>query len=186
MAKGRSYTTEKDLGISRVKALIEELKSNPHVKVGVLESAGTHKDEDGKPSGLTVANIAVFNEFGTNTIPARPAIRYSALILMEPMKALSDKILEGVVTGRLTIDTGLTLMGEKAKAEIKKVITDWDTPPNAPSTIKAKARKKGRASINAAGKKGAKEKEAAMSGFDNPLIDTSQYRNSIDYEKVRK
>lgn len=190
----RSVTTDTDQGALRITALLEELKRDePGVKAGILEGAGTHKDENGKT--VTVAQIAIWQEFGTKGkkgkgIPKRPFMRYSALIIQEPMARLQRAGLIALIQGKTTIDQLCARMGELAKGEIKKVIVAWDTPGNAPSTILAKARKKGRKKIASAKRKDAKGGEgneaAALAGFDNPLIDTSQMLNSVQWVRTKK
>ena len=58
-------------------------------------------------------------------------------------------------------DRKLKLIGLEQEAETKKTLTDLRTPPNAPSTIKAK-------------------------GSSNPLIDTGELRSKISSTVVPK
>ncbi len=181
----------RDLGEARIKRQIEELKrtpEGPHVNVGVLEEAGKADGGD----GLTVADVAVFNEFGTRTIPERAFMRTTAEALMPKMAALGSSLLSAYIAGKVTIDQALDRMGLTMQAAIKRTIRDWETPPNAPSTILAKARATGRAKIESqakrlrkAGENSDAAKAAALSQFNNPLVDTGQLLNSIDYVKVK-
>lgn len=182
MAKGTAKTVSKDLGESRVRAAIAELKrtpEGPHVKAGVLEAAGAHKDGE----GLTVADVAVFNEFGTATIPERGFMRAAAAELVPVIGDMGPKLLSKFIEGTITLDAALDRIGLKAVSVIKRTIRDWTDPPNAPSTIRAKARKSGRLKIDAAAGKG--QEAEALAAFNNPLEDTGQLRNSIDYVKVK-
>jgi hypothetical protein len=158
MAKVKMKTTIKDKGHNALRAEIAKMaktSGGPHVKVGILETAGTHEGE----GGLTVADVAVFNEFGTPTIPERPFLRDTADAIRPEMNSLADKILDRIMRGKSTIDEGLDIMGLKVQSAIKAAITNWKTPPNAPSTI-------------------------AKKGVDNPLVDTGQMRNSIEFQKI--
>lgn len=183
MAKsGAVKTTSRDLGEARIRAAIAEMKrtpQGPHVKAGVLESAGEHKDAE----GLTVADVAVFNEFGTETIPERGFMRKAAAELVPIISELGPKLLAKYIEGKTTMDAALDVIGLKAVTVIKRTIRDWTSPPNAPSTIRAKARKAGRLKIAAAKGKGAEAE--ALAAYNNPLEDTGQLRNSIDYVKVK-
>lgn len=69
----------------------------------------------------------------------------------------------GVAFGRLAVANNynfervLALMGEGIKDQLTKSIIDFDTPPNAKSTIRKK-------------------------GFNNPLIETGQMQRAVGYE----
>lgn len=111
-------------------------------------------------NGTPVLEVAFYNEFGTETIPSRPAIRTggkkAGAQLKEAYRLLvkrtnrEDKLLKG-----------LNLIGLKAAAIVKREITEWKDPPNAPATI------------------------ARKHGVDNPLVDTGLYRKCIIHA-VRK
>src|SRR5690606_16993462 len=141
--------------------LIQEMKlsaGGPHVKVGFLEGGAGDKPHE-ESDDLTVAQVAVVNEFGLGNAPERPFMRTTAKALLPKMARLSSKLLSAVIAGKGTIDQALDVMGLTAQKDLKKAIVDWKEPPNAPATIRAK-------------------------GANNPLIDTSQMVNSVQYEKV--
>lgn len=108
-----------------------------------------------------VAEIAAYQEFGTEFIPARPfmstSFDESQVELTELKKKLYDKILEG----RLTTERALVILGEFMSNKTKRKIKDITSPPNRPSTIKRK-------------------------GSSNPLIDTAQMINSVTHVEVVK
>lgn len=177
-------TVSRDLGEARIRRQIEELKGSargPHVNVGVLEEAGKHDGGE----GLTVADVAVFNEFGTSRAPERAFMRTTAKSITPKMIALGKSLLSAYIAGKVTLDAALDRMGLTVQAAIKRTIRDWEEPPNAESTIRAKARKSGRIKLAAAKAKGSKAEAAALAGYNNPLEDTGQLRNSIDYVKVK-
>ena len=64
---------------------------------------------------------------------------------------------EDIFTGKKSMKTVLSIMGELIKANIVQKIVSLRSPANAPSTIQGK-------------------------GSSNPLIDTGRMRQSIDYE----
>lgn len=163
MAKG--VTTQRyDLGEDRIRRTIAEMKKTPggpHVQVGFLDASKLHdqaSETTGKP--VTVVEVALANEFGTDTIPERPFMRTSAKELAPRMKALGAQLIAAVIAGRMTVDQALDRLGLTAQTAIKKTIDDWKIPPNSPSTI-------------------------ARKGADNPLVDTGQMRNSVQYVKVK-
>jgi hypothetical protein len=121
----------------------------------------------GFPAGKADSDVierALFNEFGTKTIPERPALRnavrnnrdeYQAM-----MKAEARTILLGAIKGQDAARAkrrALQRLGIKAQGDIQSEITSLQTPPNAASTIRQK-------------------------GSSNPLIDTGEMRNSVTYK----
>jgi len=104
------------------------------VDVGIFAGA---KYEDGTP----VALVAVVNEFGSEdgVIPERPAIRNAN-------KSNEDnliKIIKNNVDPETMVIDPVTAgkVGQSQEAATKKSIVDLSDPPNAPSTLKAKAPK---------------------------------------------
>lgn len=186
MAKlGTVKTTSIDRGEKQIRAAIAELAKSPqgpHVKVGILAAAGKHDGGE----GLSVAEIAIFNEFGTKTIPERGFMRAAAAELAPTMATLGARLLGLFIQGKVSIDQALDQMGLKAQSVIKRTIRDWSKPPNAPSTIRAKARKTGRDKLDKAKSKGKGAESKLLAQYDNPLEDTGQMRNSVQYEKVTK
>lgn len=186
--KGYSKTTERDLGEKHVRKILKQLHAvpeGPHVKVGILKSAGQHEETP----GVTVAQIGLWNEFGTDgprPIPERPFMRTSAEELQPIMRKFSEVMLTAVVTQKISLDTALDRMGIMVKAHIQKKIRDWKTPPNSYSTIIRKARKAGRKKIRAGFGRSVEDGIAALAQYNNPLVDTAQMLNSITYKKVLK
>lgn len=114
----------------------------------------------GFPQGETdgdVIDIAVWNHFGTRTIPERPfienALRENEGAYRVAMRAAAQAILDE----RYSLRTALERLGLKAVADIRAEITALQTPPNAPSTI-------------------------ARKGSSNPLIDTGRMRRAVTHE----
>lgn len=138
--------------------LLETIKSNLEdlasltIKVGVQgdEAAEQYGDE----KGVTVADVAVFNEYGTGRIPARPFMR-ETIEQTNNWAAESAKVHNAVIDG---IDpyVAAELLGQQAASDVQNTIYDGDFVPNSPSTIKKK-------------------------GSSKPLIDTTQLVGSITY-----
>lgn len=125
--------------------------------------------------------IGAANEFGTRDghIPERSFIRVGVDKNQAAIDKLAESIWGQILDDRMTVEDGLSRMGEEIQRHIQRWINELSFPPNAPSTIRQKARKKGRAQIRAAKKKGSAELEQVLAGFDNPLIDTRRLLNSI-------
>lgn len=101
------------------------------VAVGVL-------DGDKYPDGTPVAAVAVFNEYGTSTAPARPFMRTT---IDAQMRNIGDVEAAGyglVIDGVLTSEDLYKTIGENLVRRIQETIKSNVPPPNAPSTIERK------------------------------------------------
>lgn len=122
-------------------------------------TAGLHKEEAGSGTPNNVEK-GIFNEFGTENIPARPFISATAI---KQRKKWLEKIrlnLNLVLVNRISPQQFLDNIGKTAAGDIKKYVIELSTPPNAPRTI-------------------------AKKGFDDPLIETGEMRDAISH-KARK
>lgn len=143
--------------------LLEQLRelgaTQKHVRVGIIgkQAAEKHDEPEGAKSAATVAQVAVWNHYGTSTIPARPFITLALEQHKEDLKKLQTRLGVALVTGKVTLDQALALLGEAAVGHIKQTIADGVVPENAPSTIAAK-------------------------GSSTPLINFGQLRGSISFD----
>jgi len=130
------------------------------VKAGILNNATT---TDGK----SIAEYAVYNEFGTSRIPARPFLRTVAK--EKPKQWVGEMVrhIRGKATDPAIWKQALSVAGESMKSDIKDSIQKGNWTPNAPATVRAKARK------------GKVEP-------DHPLIDTGQMIAAVSYEVTDK
>jgi HK97 gp10 family phage protein len=130
------------------------------VKAGILNNATT---TDGK----SIAEYAVYNEFGTSRIPARPFMRTVAK--EKPKQWIGEMVrhVRARATDPAIWKQALGVAGESMKSDIKDSIQNGNWTPNAPATVRAKARK------------GKVEP-------DHPLIDTGQMLVAVSYEVVDK
>lgn len=135
-----------------LKKEIDKLRTSHYALVGIHESAGQAKD-----SSMTMATLGAIQHFGNDDIPARRWLDTGA---ETGTKEYLDVIREGVEEG-LTAAQIMKRVGVEAEGAIRQYITDLDTPPNKPSTIKRK-------------------------GSSNPLIDTGAMRQSVTSTVVRK
>lgn len=118
------------------------------IDVGVFASAKY-------PDGTPVAAVAAWNEFGTSTIPERPAIRNANIENEDNLVRLIKKTVDPekmVITKRIG-----GLIGANHQGATQQSIVKLRDPANAPATIKAKK-------------------------SSNPLIDTGFYKNSITFK----
>lgn len=122
--------------------------TNKKLKVGIFESA---KYDDGTP----VAQVAFWQEFGTAKIPMRPFFRNA---IAKNARKWGNSVTTALI-GTNDSEKALKMLGEIMRGDIVLSLTNLNTPPNAPSTIKQK-------------------------GSSNPLIDTGLLKNSISWELV--
>lgn len=103
-----------------------------------------------------VAQIAIWNEYGTERIPPRPFMDITFNKYQNKWATQLEKLL---VQNKFDLSKSLRLLGEIIRADIKITIETTDLyVPNAPST------------------------QAKKGGVNSPLIDTGHMRDSIEYE----
>ena len=114
---------------------------------------------------ISVGQVAIINEYGTETIPPRPAFRIGLERSVTKNKKLIDAALKNITNHLLTgrkdsiqrqLTQALTQIGKSAKKETKEIIKQGSMTPNAPLTIKRK-------------------------GFDHPLWETGLLLDSVEY-----
>lgn len=159
-----------------LKHIEKQLGAGAAVKVGFLESAtytgerasrpvprGTSKEAKfarfvHQQKGFTgpVAQVALWNEYGTSRAPARPFMRF-----MVASKSPRWGIALGYALRRTDYDAraALAIMGEGISGQLKQSINEWKDPPNSPYTV-------------------------AVKGFNKPLVDSAQMLNAVDFQVV--
>lgn len=114
--------------------------------------AGDKKEKDGQ----YIADVALYNEFGTETIPARPFLRVAQYNAYKRANNLvKNRLAEGATIDDLCKELSVLLANQ-----IKREINRGQWTPNAPSTVRQK-------------------------GSSKPLIDTAMMRNSIQTMVIR-
>jgi len=139
-------------------AVNERFLSGKPKKISV-EGKGQHDFESNYGSGvsgLPVAQVAFWNEFGTIRAPARPFFR-----TMVESKSPRWGIGLGVALKKTNYNArnALAIMGEGIRGQLRQSIRDWSTPPNSPLTVKLK-------------------------GFNKPLIDSAVMIRSAEYQVI--
>lgn len=132
---------EVDRGMKETIARIGSIRGKwPDLKVGLFGE---------------LAERALFNEFGTRTIPVRSFIRSTFDEERDNLTRFRDELIPKVLSGRLSIERALRMIGEYFALKVKEKIVLLDSPPNAPSTIRKK-------------------------GFDDPLRETDAMLNGVE------
>lgn len=179
--RSKIRTQVKDRGYKAIIKELRHLENKPFVKVGFPKSSPkTQEKHTGpNPKGLTVLDVAVFHEFGTETLPERSFMRASHDVMVPEMKTLVARIMKAVYEGRITVSGGLGLMGNVATRNVKKFLTDNQVKP--PSKKGESANFSFTPVKNSQAR--APNKELKRTSFKT-LIDTAQMLNSITFVKV--
>lgn len=122
------------------------------VKVGIRRGKGSH-------DGTDMLDIAVYNHFGTSTIPARPFISDCAEKNAGQIQEAQKRLIYRVYQGGLSADGALAQLGTWYANVQKGHILHGGWTPNAPATVKRK-------------------------GSNRPLVDTGQLVNTVDWERA--
>jgi hypothetical protein len=109
--------------------------NNKVAKVGWFE--GSKYDD---PQETPVAQVAYNNENGnpSKNVPARPFIRPTIERQRNHWKQQAFIGSKKIIKGKFTVDKLLESIGQNAKSEIQKTISQIWSPPLRPSTIKAR------------------------------------------------
>lgn len=122
------------------------------VKVGIRRGKGSH-------DGTDMLDIAVYNHFGTSTIPARPFISDCAEKNAGQIQEAQKRLVYRVYQGGLSADGALAQLGTWYTNVQKGHILHGGWFPNTEETKKRK-------------------------GSDKPLIDTADMMNTVDWERA--
>lgn len=110
------------------------------VVVGILGDAGEHDGE------IDTVALALIHEFGFG-VPERSFLRRTFDTKKQAWFKLGQRLLALVVRQKLTVDEMLALLGERAKADVKRTIVNGIPPPLAASTIAQRVKGKATARL---------------------------------------
>lgn len=146
-------TKDIDHGWNKIQKQLS-LTDGAHVVVGVPETTGPR--EDGDPASM--AEVAFWNEFGTDYIPERSFLRSTIDENQTKYFELDARLIGGVFKGKLDLKRAMGLLGEEAKKDVQNKIRSGIEPANSELTI------------------------AMKRGSTKTLVDTGQLVQSITYE----
>lgn len=133
------------------------IRNMPKIAIGFPKTETAHIQY---PDGTSVIDVAVWNNYGTNTIPERPFMDIGGRTAVKETQGLRKKLIGKIERDEIKVDDALDIVGMKAVSIVKKVIQDFTVPPNSPATIEKKK-------------------------SDHPLIDTGLMVQSLTWE-IRK
>ena len=146
--------TVKHSNPNALKQVYERLGSASKREVAVGFPAGM---ANAYPDGTPVAQVAAWNVYGTENIPSRDFMGLARADIIRDQHTVVNKIkARRKPLSEEGVDMMLATLGHLAQKDIQKAIVDLDSPPNKPSTIKAK-------------------------GSSNPLIDTGHMLQSVTF-----
>ncbi len=132
----------------RFEQMLREL-ADREVRIGFQHGEATEED------GTDICDIAMWNELGTEHIPARPFLRKSVdentAEINGFLQSKKEDILRGVPAEQILKEIGIF-----QKDLIQQKITEGSFTPNAAATVRRK-------------------------GSSHPLIDTGRMRQSVNY-----
>lgn len=126
------HVDDKDFGLQAIYNNLQKL-SEIEIKAGI--QAGSVASD-----GSNLAEIAAYNEYGTDKIPSRPFLR-NAIKDHDNWNSHVDSAVNLVIDGMPPMQAA-GLVGQAAEAGIRESILDGDFVPNAPSTIARKGSSK--------------------------------------------
>ena len=153
--------TVKDFRLPNLERILKGLsdQSEPQwVEAGILGGA---TDED----GVSVAEYAAYNEYGTSRIPKRPFLRTTMDKNRDKYKRLLQGALRGLASSGSSEPVGmaLTAVGREMETDVIEQIKSNMPPPNAPET---RARKEARPG----------------GGYAGTLFDTGTMLGSVSFQ----
>lgn len=125
--------------------------ANHKVKVGWLDDGQEH-------DGITLAELAVIHEFGTENIPAREPMRrtFTEPEGVEENAKICTRLARSLINDKLEVEQALGLLGAWGVSAVQRRIKMGLWPPLQPATVAAK-------------------------GSSTPLIDTAALVNGLTW-----
>lgn len=151
----------KEIDTADVEKMFAKLKQQYKTDAKDVKAGYISHDKGKKPykdkDAPFIDNVALWNEFGTENIPARPFLRRAQARVNER----GARILKALMDDGAPLDKALKQIGVMMQGEIKQQITHGTFTPNAPSTI-------------------------ARKGSSRPLVDTGNLLQSVHWGVVKK
>lgn len=121
----KSTITTRVIGKEKVEKILENIKGlrNSYVTIGVHEGAGSYQ------GGETVAEVALWNEFGTRTVPERSWMR-SAIDENEGLiEQWREEMVKHILEDGWTVEKALEAMGFRIQTLLQNKILSNVPPP---------------------------------------------------------
>lgn len=186
-------TTQKTVGGKRAAKIIADIgrkvETGKFVKVGHLSSSDTSHQSTYAESGVPIAQVAFWQEYGTITAPARPTFGP----MIDKNKAKWGPQL-GIALKLTNYDSAaaLEIMGESMRDSLTESIVDTPQPALSEVTLMLRKMKDDDSSLVITGRTVAEARRRVLAGEKGatgtrakPLMDTGEMQRSPDF-KVEK
>lgn len=136
----KSKATFKEKGKPERQDLAKKLRQmkTAYVTVGVHEDAGSYTGTGKNPE---VYEVALWNEFGTRSIPSRTFMGTAIDENQTRINQWRDELIGKILDDGWSVEKALEALGLRVQILIQNKIKSNMPPPNAPSTVEAKRRK---------------------------------------------
>lgn len=132
-----------DKGMLNIQKLLKKLKKYA-LRVGVFSDEVNTKEK----TTAYVADYAINNEYGDDHVPERSFMRSTMDEKREEWSGLFIDVLEGATEGKENIEKEIYKIGAIARRDIINKIDSNINPPNSPSTLKKKGKRKNKTLID--------------------------------------
>ena len=124
-----------DHGFKGIVKELRKLEKKPYVKIGYpAKKSTTNAEKDGNEF-VTVLDVALWHEFGTNNMPERSFIRASFDQNAKKYGELNKKLLVKIYSGKMTVEKALDILGFTIENDIKTFIKSGDINPDSQRAI---------------------------------------------------
>ena len=89
-------------------------------------------------NGASIVEVAIWNNFGTDTIPRRPFMDNAAPKIQNEYKKFLKQTIKKLNSGELSMQTVLKTAALKSESIVRNEIVSGTYVPNSPATIAAK------------------------------------------------
>lgn len=129
-------TESKWKGQDKYDAFLKNMKGikGSFVTIGFHDGAGSYAD------GTSVIQVALWNEFGTETIPERSFIRSTVYGHESQINSWREELISQIMEGKCTVRHALETIGFRLRELMKNKIGSNVPPPNSESTTEHKRR----------------------------------------------
>lgn len=112
-------------GIDEIEKLAQSLRGPDTVKVGLPKGSNAY------PDGTSVIMVGAVHEFGSPSrgVPQRSFLRTTVIEHRRAYAAFMKKLTKKMVSGDMTKEKALGLLGLKVQTDVRSKITDISTPP---------------------------------------------------------
>lgn len=128
-----------DHGFNAIIKELRKLEKKPFVKIGYpKEKSSTDAEKetsDDSESFVTVLDVALWHEFGTNNMAERSFVRSSFDQNRKKYEELNKKLLVKIYSGKMTVEKALDILGFTIENDIKAFIKDGEVNPDSQRAI---------------------------------------------------